>query len=35
VPIFVGGQAIKDQNIAFDAKIIRESSLKNIPKLIN
>jgi methanogenic corrinoid protein MtbC1 len=35
VPIFVGGQAVKDQNIAFDAKIIRESSLKNIPKLIN
>lgn len=35
VPIFVGGQAVKDQNVSFDAQIIRESSLKNLPKLIN
>lgn len=35
VPIFVGGQAVKDEDVKFDAQIIRESSLKNIPKLIN
>ncbi len=35
VPIFVGGQAINDESVKFDAQIIRESSLKNIPKLIN
>ena len=35
VPIFIGGQAVKDDKTTFDAKIIRESSLKNIPKLIN
>ncbi|MBM3903803.1 MAG: histidine kinase [Thaumarchaeota archaeon] len=35
IPIFVGGQAVKDQNISLDAQIIRESSLKSLPKLIN
>ena len=35
IPIFVGGQAVKDQNVSLDAQIIRESSLKNLPKLIN
>jgi MerR family transcriptional regulator, light-induced transcriptional regulator len=35
VPIFVGGQALKGQDVSFDAHIIRESSLKNLPKLFN
>lgn len=35
IPIFVGGQALKGQDVKFDAQIIREASLKNIPKLIN
>ena len=35
VPIFIGGQAVKDDKIVFDAKIIREFSLKNLPRLIN
>lgn len=35
VPIFVGGQAIKDDNAKFDAQIIRDFSLKNLPKLVN
>lgn len=35
VPIFVGGQAVKDDNAKFDAQIIRDFSLKNLPKLVN
>lgn len=35
VPIFVGGQAVRDDKVTFDAKIIREFSLKNLPRLIN
>lgn len=35
VPIFVGGQAVKDDNAKFDAQIIRDFSLKNLPKIVN
>lgn len=34
VPIFVGGQAVRDDNTRFDATVVRDSSLKNLPKLI-
>lgn len=35
VPIYIGGQAIKDDNVRFEnAQIIRDTSLKNIAKLV-
>lgn len=34
VPIFVGGQAVREYNARFDAIVVRDSSLKDLPKLI-
>jgi methanogenic corrinoid protein MtbC1 len=35
IPIFVGGQALKDEHVQFEhAQIIRDSNLKNIAKLV-
>lgn len=35
VPIFVGGQAVKYDGADFDARVIRDTSLKNLSKLLN
>lgn len=35
IPIFVGGQAVRDENVSFDAQIVRNAGLKDIPKIIN
>lgn len=35
VPIFVGGQAVKEDNAGFEAQVIRDPSLKNLPKIIS
>lgn len=35
VPIFVGGQAVRGDYVDFDADVIRDSNLKELPKLLN
>jgi methanogenic corrinoid protein MtbC1 len=35
IPIFVGGQAVRDENVSFDGQIVRNVGLKDIPKIIN
>lgn len=35
VPVFVGGQALKDDHVKFEAQVVHETDLKKISKLLN